>query len=246
MKIDIDPKRSAISWGGGIDDTLGVALLIEQYGAASLRIHLLKRLRIWHPDRLHDYTDEIKKTLQINESTFSVLSENTRQYKYRDMPTHPSTKYALPEIAVITYYMMEHSLDRYIQFSTEEDITRIRRDIRAVKAGQYYVPEDHKLAFLKSETFISPAQFIQKPFMDLNIVRNDVMEMYYEKNLQHLLPLTRSCGVQINQEAKNTSVKIMPEHVVNNVHCGVCPRCLKRKYAFKSIGVKDPTKYIVE
>lgn len=248
VKIDIDPKKAAISWGGGIDDTLGVALLIEQYGASNLNVHLFKRLRLLGQDlsQLHTYTEEIKKALQINDASFTVISESMRQNMYRDMPNHPNTKYAIPELAAIAYYMMDKSLNVYVRFSTEEDFTRTREDLRALRLGEYYIPSDHEYASLKPQLLSDPSQFLRRPFMELGVTRGDVIDMYYERNLEHLLPLTRSCGVQINQEAKNTSIKIMPSHVINNIHCGVCPRCLKRKYAFKSHGVKDPTKYIVE
>lgn len=250
MKIDINPEITAIAWGGGIDDTLGTLLLIQQYGASALNI-----LSLASSSTVVDmapYTVELMGHMKIDSNKFTYLNETARRYAYRHFipSAHADGKISpffvrqdvLTDAAAILYYLLENKLNTYLHFMTEENMIRVREDHIAVRHFQYFVPDEYD--HYRQRMLSDPMSFLKLPFHSNDITRHDVMEMYYELGVHHLLPLTRSCGVKAKQKAYNTSLMMEIEHINSNVHCGVCPRCLKRKYGFKSIGVNDPTTYL--
>jgi hypothetical protein len=229
INIDFDPHHTTLTWGGGIDDTLGVILCIERYGANNLNIMTVSRDRFF-PD-LYPYTNALIDTIGIDRSRLKILNR----------PIVP-TGILSSQVASFAYYMMENDIHTAVDFMTEGNEIRVRQYYTYAKRMLYFVPQDYKYADIARDMAQNPMKYRKFPFDTLT--REDIIDIYYEKNLQHLLHLTRSCGAKTKQAPINHTMRRFTEtDLENNLHCGVCPRCTKRKYSFKSLNVTDPTQY---
>lgn len=228
INLNIDPSKSILGLSGGIDSTLGVFLALKQYNPADIHVLHYSRTLKGETENKLDYRDKIIEELHIHPN--NLLTDF--RYSYRDMGHD-----FIPMIAEKMNSVSKYTL---VRFETEQPSPTTEREIATHLESLFRSFPQEKHHEIR----------LQNPLKDLNLDRGEIIELYFKHNIQHLLPYTRSCSIQAdNFHLKVTSetyhsFKFTREDLLNNVHCGLCFKCMKRKYGFRSVGRDDPTTYL--
>lgn len=229
INLNFNPDTDIAHWSGGIDSTLAISLLIEKYGA--------NNIVVMHWMRVPEENAIAQLSLPFYEQAIDIIGMNRDSFD-GNYKTH-----FVESDAVLQHKRVFEATGRYnvVAFTTER--------------GRFETPI-HTSHFASTAfgylgyDIMSKFEFKQ-PLLESHTDRGNVLEMYKAKKIEDLLLHTRSCGIKYTtpriadtQRSILGDVSISEEQFLKNVHCGVCPKCLKRKYGFKSIGMDDPTIYI--
>lgn len=125
-----------------------------------------------------------------------------------------------------------HSIDDNFTVLGPEEQLRLRDTLRQqFSTGNHYIGES-LMYYAVNHTSVRREQYARTsaqrnflPFISAQFTKRDVIDLYIQLGIQHVLSETHSCTAY------------------GNIHCGQCYCCLERVRGFEEVGIPDSVSY---